>query len=459
MILPFVVVLLTDVAKRRKVWLMKTPYAPHIFGEEIERRLRSRRGWLTAGVASSIAWPSFDVCVIYAGDEYFLRGTERDGKPSPPCITIACEDGRQDEAIEKIYRFTSILSWFEGGYVDVSGYIWGTGPTLYGARTVYSSLGIAGAKSFNCNHMPIIEHENVRKALAFWREGKRLDVVHDSYAFLSFYKVIESQFSDSRAKADWITANVDRLTDRAAKRVADLRAEGIDVSRHLFDSGRCAVAHASLDGEIVDPDIPADRRRLSADLIIMEELARVYIRDELKVPYSRSLYRTRDRLEPWATLLPPAVLDILKKGGTPEDMSALTGRIVSIGLWPDGPIPGLERMTMHVDAAENGVVRIVLINERKTILLVFYLDFRSGRVHINLEDGGLLYGDSKPDESDVRAYATFFYKVFSNGIAELTCEDREPIDCEIVIPVNMMMTVSAEQAITDAVERFRKENA
>ena len=73
-------------------------------------------------------------------------------------------------------------------------------------------MGIAGTKSFSCNHMPIIEQESVRKALAFWREGKRLDEVHDSYAFLSFYKVIESQFSDGKAKADWITANIEKLT-------------------------------------------------------------------------------------------------------------------------------------------------------------------------------------------------------------------------------------------------------
>lgn len=437
---------------------MRTPYVPHIFGEEAERKLGSRRGWLTAGVASSIPWPSFDVCVLYADDEYFLRGTERGDKSSPPCITIACNEGGADEAIAKIYRFTSMLSWFEGGYVDVSGYTWGSHPILYGGRTVYSSMGIAGEKSFNCNHMPIVEQEHVRKALAFWREGKRLDEVHDSYAFLSFYKVIESQFSDGQKKAEWITANIDKLTDRAAKRVAELRAAGIDVSRHLFDSGRCAVAHASLDGEIIDPDIPADRRRLSADLVIMEELARIYIRDELQVLDSRSLYRTRDRLEPWTPLLPPTVLEILKQGGTPDDVPALTGRIVSIGLWPDGPIPGLERMTMHVDAVENGVVKIVLINERKTLLLVFFLDYRSGRVHTNLEDGGLLHGENKPDENDVKAYATFFYKVFSNGIAELTCEDNEPIDCEVVIPVNMMMTMSAEQAIAEAVGRFRKEN-
>jgi hypothetical protein len=439
---------------------MKTPYARHIFGDEVERRLRIKRSWVTAGVASSIPWPTSDVCVVYAGDEYFLRGSERGGKPSPPCISIACEKIGVDQAIGKIYRFTSILSWFEDGYVDVSGYISGSGPALYGGRTVYSSIGIAGKKSFNCNHMPVIEDDSVRKALAFWREGKRLDDVHDSYAFLSFYKVIESQFSDSKAKAAWIAANIEKLTDRAAKRVAELRAAGIDVSRHLFDSGRCAVAHASLDGEIVDPDIPADRKRLSADLLIVEGLARIYIRDELKVPDSRSLYKSRNRLEPWNPLLPSVVLEVLKRGDTPDDASALNGRIVSIGLWPDGPISGLERMTMHVDAVEKGVVKIVLINPRETILLVFFLDYSRGQIHTNLEDGGLLSGDNnKPDESDVRAYATFFYSVFANGIAELTCGDMEPIDCEVVIPVNMMMTGSVEDAIAGHVERFRKENA
>jgi hypothetical protein len=317
-------------------------------------------------------------------------------------------------------------------------------------------MGIVGAKSFNCNHMPIVEDENVRKALAFWREGKRLDEVHDGYAFLSFYKVIESQFRDGKNRGRWIATNIDKLKDRAAKRIAELRAAGIDVASHLFESGRCAVAHASLEGEIIDPDIPADRKRLSADLVIIEELARVFIRDELGVPDSHSLHRTRDRLAPWDALLPTGTLEILREGDTPTDMSALAGRIVSIGLWPDGLIPGLERMTTHIDAVDKGVVKIILINERKTILLVFFLDYKAGRVHTNLEDGGLLNGDNNPDENDVRAYATFFYKVFSNGVVELTCENIEPIDCEVVIPVNMMMTMSADQAIAERVEQFKK---
>jgi hypothetical protein len=40
---------------------MKTPYIKHTFGTEVDAKLRSRRGWLTAGVASSITWPSLVV--------------------------------------------------------------------------------------------------------------------------------------------------------------------------------------------------------------------------------------------------------------------------------------------------------------------------------------------------------------------------------------------------------------
>jgi len=303
----------------KRILDMKTPYVKHTFGDEVNRKLKSRRGWLTTGVASSIPWPSLDVCIQYAGDEYFLRGSKREGKPSPPGITIACDGDNIDDTLSKIYRFTSILSWFLGGYVYVSGYVRGSHPILYGDdKTVYSSLGIMGTKSFSCNHMPIIEHENIRKGLSFWREGKRLCNLHDSYAFLSFYKVIESQFSDSKKKVEWISSAIDKLTDRAGKRVAELRQAGIDVSRHLFESGRCAVAHASLEGDIVDPDIPSDIRRPPADLIIMEELASIYICDELKVPDSRSLFRSRNHLAPWDSLLPEMTLEVLRCGGTPK---------------------------------------------------------------------------------------------------------------------------------------------
>ncbi|WP_028207961.1 methylamine utilization protein MauJ [Paraburkholderia nodosa] len=440
---------------------MAGPYVPHYVGDAVDKKLRSRLGWLTAGVATSIPWPPSDVWVTYDGDDYILRGSKRNEQPSPPGITIACDRGNVDDALAKVYRFTSILGWYRGGFVDVSGYTYGSHPVLYGdPRNVYSSIGTMNAKNFNCNHMPIVHDELARKALAFYREGSRLRHVHDNYSFLSFHKVIESQFANGRAKGQWINANLDNLTDeRAVARIAELRASGLDVGDHLFESGRCAVAHASLNGEIVDPDIPADRRRLSSDLCIMEALARYYIGNELHIENDSETYAKRNRLAPWRELIDAATLAQLQAGEVPQTVDQLDGHHVSIGLWPDGPIPGLEAMTMRVDAVGAGAIRVVLVNERATIGLPFVLDFRHGRVHTQLEEGGLYQSPQiQPNEADVRAYATYFYNVLGNGRAELVIAGLEPVDCEIVIPVNIIPQ-DPNQAIEEQVERFRQQGA
>ncbi len=49
---------------------MKTPYIPHIFGANALAKVQGRFGWLTVGVASSIAWPEDDVWIEYDGVEY-----------------------------------------------------------------------------------------------------------------------------------------------------------------------------------------------------------------------------------------------------------------------------------------------------------------------------------------------------------------------------------------------------
>ncbi len=433
---------------------METPYIKHIFGSEVDNKLASQLGWLTTGVASSISWPSADVCIQYLGDDYFLRGSERAGERSPPGITIACDQADIDKALAKVYRFTSVLSWFMGGFVDVSGYIWGNRPSLYGnPRTVFSTLGIAGEKTFNCNHMPLIDSENIRKALAFWREGQRLYDVHPSYSFLSFYKVIESQFLDPRKRVEWVKVNLDKLTNQAAKRVFELRSAGVDVNNHLYQSGRCAIAHASVDGTIVDPDNPSDKRRLNDDLIVIKELARIYIDEELNVPTSRSLYQSRNRLAPWAQMLSIDLLDTSSKGKQVTEISGFKGQEVSVGLWPDGAISGLERMRVNCESSSQAMIKLELINDSKTILLIFYLDYKNGRVHTALKESGLVFNETKPSKADAEAFATFFYKVLGNGIAELTINDFEPIDCEVVIPVNIIPP-NPEIAIRDFVARF-----
>jgi hypothetical protein len=210
--------------------------------------------------------------------------------------------------------------------------------------------------------MPVVEDDQVRKALAFLREGRRLERVHEPYSFLSFFKVIESQL-ESKARVAWVEKNLDLVTEeRAVKRINEPRGQGVNVNKHLFDSGRCAVAHASIEGTIVDPDVPADRKRIGADLEVIAALANRYIKVDAAVPDEMELYGTRDRVAPWHTLMTPKAVAALKAGGHVEnadELGKLGGATLSVGLWPDPPAKQFETMTLLPIESGDGGLQIV----------------------------------------------------------------------------------------------------
>ncbi|MFN4361257.1 MAG: methylamine utilization protein MauJ [Hylemonella sp.] len=434
---------------------MKTPYVPHLFGEAAQAKLNTRNGWLTAGVSSSIPWPQEDVWVMYDGHEYVLRGA----KDKAPCVSTPCPRDGIDATLIRVYRFASVLGWFKGGYVDPIGSTWGSAPMLYGTRDAFTTT-LDGGRYFDCNYLPLIEDDQVRKALAFMREGRRLRHVHGPYSFLSFFKVVESQFN-KKDRVAWIQANLDQLTGDAAKRVAELRAQGLDASKHLYDSGRCAIAHASLGGVVVDPDIPSDRRRIMEDLDVMAGLAIRYLKFEAQVPDSMELYKTRDRTEPWHMLLPEKTLIRLKAGEeikAPSELGKLEQNKVSVQLWPnDAPEP-MRQMDLLAEAAAPGIIRLLAVNERKTIFLRFALDIANGLLHTLLEDGGISEDFNKVTEDEIEHYTRYFHSVVGNAKVELCIDGTDPVPCEIVIPVNIIPQ-SPEEMVSLALEQLRRRNA
>jgi hypothetical protein len=438
---------------------MKTPYVPHLFGADALAKVQGRFGWLTAGVASSIAWPEDDVWVNYDEFEYILHGAKQEGAHYvAPCISTPSERERVDDALARLYRFTSILGFFKRGYVDITGQIWGTRMSRYSSpRDTFTTLTQAGKRGFTCNHMPVIQDDQVRKALAFLREGRRLEQVHQPYSFLSFFKVIESQF-EPKDRIEWVEKNLDLVTEeRAVRRINELRGLGTNVNQHLFDSGRCAVAHASIDGNIVDPDIPSDRKRIAADLEIIAALANRYITNDAGVPDEMTLYATRDRTEPWHTLMPPETVATLMAGGhvkNTEDLGSLAGAIVSVRLWPDPPAMQFEAMTLLPLESGDGVVKFTALSERGTIELVFAMDVANGLIHALLNEGGMRSG-VEISEVDVVDYTAYFHSVVGNRIVELHVEGTEPVDCEVVIPCNIIPQ-APEVAVAQALEQFRR---
>lgn len=438
---------------------METPYVPHFFGADVHVRLRNTVGWLTAGVSSSIPWPQEDVLISYSGAEYLLRGASHDGKPASPCVSTPCPRDGFDEALARIYRFVSVLGWFKGGYVDVNGYTWSGLPIRYGLppNAAFATVMAGGRYGFKCNHMPIVKEDQVRKALAFLREGRRLRHVHDAYAFLSFFKVLESQFRPAQRK-EWIAKNLDVLDGDAGKRVAELRAAGVDVNEHLYKSGRCAVAHASLDEAIVDPDLPSDRRRIRDDLDIIAALAERLVRVDLAVPDERELHGSRDRVAPWHSLMLPEGLARLKAGDTVDD-AAMVGQIhgatVAVRIWPDSPPVELQTMTLEAHGSGPGCVLLQAHNAQETIFLTFAMDVANGRMHVLVDECGATDYFNPVTEGEVAAVTHFVHSVIGNRTVELTIAGAEPVDCEVVIPVNIIPRVP-EEAVAEAVEAFRQ---
>lgn len=437
---------------------MKAPYVPHYFGADALAKVQGRLGWLTVGVGSSIAWPEDDVWVEYDGGEYLLLGVSKEGEHrNSPCISTPAAKDDVDAALSRLYRFASVLGYFKRGYVDITGRVWGSCIVRYAnLRDTVTTVTQAGKKVFSCNHMPVIEDDQVRKALAFLREGRRLRHVHEPYSFLSFFKVIESQFT-SKDRVDWVGKNLDALEGEAAKRVVELRAAGINVNDHLFQSGRCAVAHASVGGNIIDPDIPADRERIAADLDIIAALADRYIKVDAGVPDEMDLYKSRDRIAPWHALMTPQALAALKAGGhveKVEELGKLEGATVSVRLWPDPPAKQFQAMTLLPLESGGGVVKFIALSARETIVLVFAMDVANGRMHTVLKEGGMRSG-VKITEEDVEDYTRYFHSVIGNRIVELVIEGAELIDCEVVIPVNIFPR-APEEAVAQALEQFRR---
>ncbi|WP_293762346.1 methylamine utilization protein MauJ [uncultured Aquitalea sp.] len=438
----------------------KTPYIPHYFKDKAQEFIGNRLGWFTAGVSSSIAWPQEDVLVVYDGTEFLLRGCAVGGKQEPPCISTPCPSDNFDDAFARILRFVSVLGWFKGGYVDVSGYTWSTHPIRYGhLQNSFTTMTQGGPHCFDCTYMPIIEDDRVRKALAFCREGRRLRYAHEAYSFLSFFKVLESQFKKKEAKdrVAWIERNLDKLDGHAAKRVAELRSQGVNVSKHLFDSGRCAVAHASLDGDIVDPDIPADRRQIGADLDIIEGLANRYLAEEVCVPTEMTVYRTRDRLEPWYPLMDADGLVKLKAGEEITDaaeLGQLAGAKVTVRLWPREPDENLKDMTIIPFESGPSLVKFYAVNQRETILLTFGLDANETRMHALLDEGGITEQTNELTEDEVATYTRYLHSVVGNAQVELLIDGVEPVRCEIIIPTNIFPR-NPEEAVLESVEAFR----
>jgi hypothetical protein len=188
------------------------------------------------------------------------------------------------EALTLINRFLSILSWCDDVPME----------NLYGWSGSPKPVAIPRDTSRTCGtcigdypfYRELEKDSKVILALALYREALTVNSV--PFSFLSYFKILNIFWKDRYEKGsneliEGIRMLLPKLNDNeAADRIKQLTGSQSDIPNYLYESGRCAIAHA-YSVPLVDPDDVADLRRLSQDIRVIKAIAEKLIESKLKV--------------------------------------------------------------------------------------------------------------------------------------------------------------------------------
>ncbi len=229
--------------------------------------------WMIVTVENSALWPTEETTVDFMGNELILR---------PPTDKDAADVRMHYEhpedrlhAFETILRFLSALSWSKRCPARARLRIECTAP-MRGGKGINSPIICQGFAPAN---LKTPYDSKARLATAIYREAK--SVRNTLYEFLSYFKIINIVYRNGSLQKNWINNTISHLSDRKAlDRIDQLRSAESDIGAYLYESGRCAVAHAGVD-PVVDPDNPNEFLRLSADMPVAQALAEYLMVNEL----------------------------------------------------------------------------------------------------------------------------------------------------------------------------------
>jgi hypothetical protein len=292
-------------------------------------------------------------------------------------------------------------------------------------------------------------------ALALMREGRGLN--HPAYAFLSFFRVLEVAFPDGRTRQAWIATNVANIDGVGVKEAFDrlARAGITDVGAHLFELGRCAVAHASRQ-PIVDPDNPNDLRRLSSELPIITALARKAIEDELTVETSQTVYRKHlYELAGFKEILGPEIVGFLTRGEEVTEQRMLEIPHISVRIRRREPYAPLGNLVCRALGQDGKLCHMRFGSTEGDVIFQFALDFGNERLEFSVfHDVTVTDTGSAEAAERVAEVLRFQHDYFCNG--QLHIVDAETGNLigrkDAYLPVNMFFNPEAADA---EVERWK----
>jgi hypothetical protein len=410
--------------------------------------LRVDGDWLCLNVDTGMSWPTKPQAFTFEGHELWVMPYTTDNYPGLAMNRPA--DLNRDDAWAVLHRSLSLLSWTQDSGATVAHMSGGNLPHMMGLT---KKFGGAIQDSFDLSDLPQIHEERGRIALALMREGRGLN--HPAYAFLSFYRALETAIPNGQARGTWITEQIYNIEGHRAKEALAKLAETVDgdIGIHLRDSDRHAIAHAKAD-PIINPDDPRDARRLQAELPIIEGLAVLAIDQHLGIQTRRKVWQEHlYELRGWKLVFGEEIIADVLAGNPPAEGQEVDAPIINVRLRQSTPFTTLEGMLPLQAAFGAGRVEVVYRSTDGLVDLIFWLNFADERLEFSLQESIVPRDDGSVGAAkNGKELERFLRDYIANG--ELQIWDAESgkliSRCDAFIPRNFFLNIDAANAAIDA---------
>lgn len=418
---------------------MKDKYVIHIKGESVEKKLKETGRWIVASIEQSIGWPTENIIIIYENVELFLLGYQSDTDVYPGVAIKLSGQISESQAKEIIPRFLSCVNWSQGGFVRIK--YWG------GGSLPFRMSGVVGkhlTNHFRLSYIPSNLSPDAYLALALFREGNSLRLIHPGYSFLSYYKVINLIKKNGEKQKKWITQNLDNVSLDGKKRIEELQNEGVNISEYLYHSCRCALAHAGTN-PTVNPDDAEDNTRFYKDLPLIKDLAHEVIRTNFSVPTSQDIYKMHlYELDGFKEYIPNEMLEKIQSGER-LSMEIKGWNKISIRQWLDKKYGVFENLSIVYIQSQDKKVILKCTSEDNFFSISIVMDFQQERFDIDTDN---IFIDKNANEKafDYAINANEYIRdLVLNGSVEVwDCIDNKPLgrkDPNIPVNIDLGRTV------------------
>jgi hypothetical protein len=334
-------------------------------------------------------WTSEEMTISYQGFALTLRPETEDRLAT---IVIPFSAPRTfQEAVKAGNRFLSAFAWLhEGqGRVQDNGASGSGGSPLWIGKSAWHQKtrpNFGGKLRLDHLQEPPSSDSRAWRALALYREARYLNSV--PYEFLGYFKILNIVVDTGPEQRAWITKALPNIKHHIGhKRLVELQGSEPDVPRYLYESGRCAVAHAYAD-PVVDPDDPHDLLRLRQDLPLARALAEHAVEHALGVKSRRTSYREHlYHLPGFRELFGPELVARLKTEDSvsPADLPALP--LICLRFRDEPVFSAFELLTTADVRVNKGRIVLRLRSVDGLAEAILGLDFRSELLEFDFQHG------------------------------------------------------------------------